>query len=302
MLARDVALMTRACRKICLALAMMLALAAESPRAQMSIGPQGPEQGANRRQLWLIPAQNRITLMRTMLFRPPGDGPFPLALINHGSSQNAMRRATEPHPEYPALTEWLLARGYAVAVPQRPGHGETSGPYYESQGNCADANYRHPAEAAAGEIAGVVDFLARQPFVTRTGGVAIGQSAGGWAMLALATRHLSQVQGVIAFAPGMGGRINDVRGQNCAPGRLIEAARGFGERARLPSLWLYAQNDSYFGPALSKRLFDAYRLAGGPAEYHLLPPVEPDGHNLIQAPGITWGQTVENFLMRTRRR
>ncbi len=61
------------------------------------------------------------------MFRPPGAGPFPLAVINHGSTQNALQRAQYRTPEYRALTEWLVAHGYAVAVPQRPGHGKTGG-------------------------------------------------------------------------------------------------------------------------------------------------------------------------------
>ena len=97
--------------------------------------------GVIRRQSWLIPAQDRITLMRTRVFRPPGAGPFPLAVIAHGSTQNEIRRAEFRAPQYPALTEWLVARGYAVAVPQRPGHGETGGPYHEAQGGCANADF-----------------------------------------------------------------------------------------------------------------------------------------------------------------
>ena len=56
-------------------------------------------------------------------FVPPGEGPFPLALIAHASTQNVLRRAQMPQPEYAALAAWLVARGFAVLVPERPGHG-----------------------------------------------------------------------------------------------------------------------------------------------------------------------------------
>ena len=81
-------------------------------------------------------------MMWTTVFRPPGNGPFPLAVINHGSTQNELRRAGYAAPQYTALTEWLVAHGYAVAVPQRPGHGKTGGTYYEDQGGCANADFR----------------------------------------------------------------------------------------------------------------------------------------------------------------
>jgi dienelactone hydrolase len=255
-----------------------------------------------RRQTWLITAQDYRTAMRTTVFRPPGNGPFPLAVVNHGSTQNEMRRAAYRAPQYPILTEWLVAHGYAVAVPQRPGHGETGGPYYEGQGGCANANFSKAGLGAASSIAAAVDFMVRQPFVRKTGVVVIGQSAGGWGALALASQNFRPVGSVVAFSPGLGGRVDDVPGRNCAPERLIAAARGFGEKARVPTLWIYAQNDSYFAPALSKKLVDAFRLAGGRADYHLLPPIGAEGHEFIQAPEAAplWEPIVERFLKSVR--
>ena len=154
--------MTRTGAKLSCAFLMMVALVCESSQAQNSIGPQGPEEGVIRRQTWLIPAQDRRTLMWTTVFRPPGSGPFPLVVINHGSTQNEIRRAGLRLPEYSALTEWLVARGYAVAVPQRPGHGKTGGTYYEDQGSCAKADFRKAGQGAAGAIAASVEFMLRQ--------------------------------------------------------------------------------------------------------------------------------------------
>src|SRR3954464_8751729 len=114
-IARRVTLATRVGMKMLSGLIVMLAIAGESPRAQNSIGPQGPEQGVIRRQPWLIPAQDRTTLMWTEVSRPPGAGPFPLAVMNHGSTQNELQRTASSLPEYGALTEWLVAHGYAVA-------------------------------------------------------------------------------------------------------------------------------------------------------------------------------------------
>jgi len=288
--------MTRNGLKLLLSFAALLLFGIESPRAQASIGPQGPEEGVIRRQSWLIPAQDRITLMRTNVFRPQGAGPFPLAVIAHGSTQNEIRRAEFRAPQYPALTEWLVARGYAVAVPQRPGHGETGGPYYEAQGGCAAADYAKAGQGAASSIAAAVDFLARQAFVKKSGAVALGHSAGGWGALALATHALRPLSGVVAFAAGLGGRADDVAGKNCAPDRLVGAARTYGEKARVPALWLYAENDSYFSPALSKRLADAFRAGGGRGTYELLPAAGSDGHELIFAPSAAWAPALERFL------
>jgi dienelactone hydrolase len=294
--------MTRSGMKLFCGVVAMLAAGIAPSHAQAKVGPQGPEDGAIRRQAWLVPAQDRTTMMRTTLFRPPGAGPFPLAVINHGSTQNELRRATAVLPLYPVLTEWLVSRGYAVAIPQRPGHGATGGPYYETQGGCADADFAKAGQAAASSIAAAIGYLTQQRFVRKTGVVAFGHSAGGWGALALAGRGLRSLAGVVAFAPGLGGRVNDMPGRNCAPDRLIEAARGFGGKARVPTLWLAAENDGSFAPALSRRLAEAFRLAGGRAEYHLLPAIGADGHDLIRAPeAVTvWGPIVERFLKTVR--
>jgi dienelactone hydrolase len=290
--------MTRITSKLCCAIMVMLSIGCESAHPQNSPGAQGPEEGVIRRQAWLIPAQDRVTLMRTSVFRPPGDGPFPLAVISHGSEENELRRGAYQLPQYRALTEWLVAHDYVVAVPQRPGHGETGGPYFENQGGCASADFRKAGFGAADAIAAAIEYLTRQPFVRRTGVIALGQSAGAWASLALASRNPPPLRAVVAFAPGLGGRADDTPGRNCAPDRLVAAARAFGEKARVPTLWLYAENDSYFSPALSRRLVDAYRAGGGEAEYHLLPALAGDGHELIYArDGVPlWKPVLEQFF------
>jgi pimeloyl-ACP methyl ester carboxylesterase len=93
-----------------------------------------------------------------------------------------------------------------------------------------------------------------------------------------------------------------VTGRNCAPDRLVAAARQFGEKTRIPSLWIYAENDSYFPPELSKRLVEGFRMAGGRADFHLLPPVGSEGHELIRSNegAALWAPLLEKFLNNAR--
>jgi dienelactone hydrolase len=279
-------------------LAIVGAIGHETARAQNSGGPQGPEQGVIRRQDWFIPAQDGTTMMRSTVYRPPGAGPFPLAVVNHGSTQNELRRAEFRVPRFTAVSRWLVGRGYAVAVPQRPGHGATGGPYLEQQGRCANVDYAKAGYGAAASIAAAIEYMTRQPFVRPNGVLVVGQSAGGWGALALAARNPPNVAAVIAFAPGRGGRVDNVPNRNCAPDRLVAAARAFGAKAKVPTLWLYAENDSYFGPDLSRRLVEAYRSAGGRADYRLFPPIGDDGHRMIDLPQAVpvWGPVTAKFL------
>ena len=110
-----------------LALTLLAALAAPAATAQSRFGPQGGEAAPNRKQQWLMPSPDPDTAAHAVLFRPPGEGPFPLALIAHASTQSAVRRALMPQPEYKVLSAWLVGRGFAVLVPERPGHGTTGG-------------------------------------------------------------------------------------------------------------------------------------------------------------------------------
>src|SRR2546422_3935162 len=90
-----------------------LVLAAGTAAAQETPGPQGREEGPFRRQLWLIPIPGETMLMRAAVLRPPGAGPFPLAAINHGSSQNAERRAADGTPPYRPAPRRCLHRGHS---------------------------------------------------------------------------------------------------------------------------------------------------------------------------------------------
>ena len=282
-------------------LAIVLVSAAPLPaRAQAQNGPQGPEQGALRQQTWLVPSQQPGLAMHTTVFRPPGAGPFPLVVINHGSTASEAARAERAPPLFLPATEFFVQRGYAVAVPQRPGHGETGGPYLEGNygPGCAAADYRRSGEATADSIAAAIAYMTAQPFVRRVPVLVVGQSAGGWGALALAGRNPKDVRAVLNFAGGRGGHVNGRPNNNCAPEKLVTAAAHFGATARIPVLSIYTENDSYFAPALSTQVNAAFTKAGGRVEFHLLPAFGRDGHNLLPArDGVTvWGPIVDAFL------
>src|SRR3981081_1837445 len=84
--------------------------------AQTRFGAQALEGSPDRSQPWLGPSPSHTTAAHAILFRPPGGGPFPLAIIAHASTQNLLCRAQMPQPEYRALASWLVARGFTVLV------------------------------------------------------------------------------------------------------------------------------------------------------------------------------------------
>jgi dienelactone hydrolase len=279
-------------------LAAGLTMAAFAACAQSSeFGPVGPEGAPARRQEWRVPTQDSSTASHALLFRPQGDGPFPAAVIAHASVENDIRRAQMKQPDYARLATALVARGFAVLVPQRPGHGATGGPYLEGQGGCDAPDYFRAAQATGRAISTALDFLRAQPFARKDGAVIVAHSAGGFGALALAQRDPREVAAIIAFAPGRGGHAHGRAGDVCAPDRLIAASGALGQKARVPVTWLVAENDSYFSPDLSKRMADAFRAGGGSVRFKVLPPVTGEGHFLAEESSeTTLGSLIEQAI------
>jgi dienelactone hydrolase len=251
--------------------------------AQTALGASSVEGDPWRRQEWRVPSIDAGTpVTRALLFRPPGDGPFRLALIAHASTQNVLRRAQMPQPEYRALASFLVARGFAVLVPERLGHGATGGSYVEDQGGCDEADYARAGRATAEEISLALDFLRKRDFIRKDSAVVLGHSAGGWGALALAGADPKLVSGIIVFAPGRGGHADDVSEKICAPHTLVAASGEFGRAARVPVTWLVAANDSYFSPAFSRQLADAFRAGGDKVDVRVLPASGSEGHWMIE--------------------
>jgi dienelactone hydrolase len=261
------------------------ALLVQPAAAQVSLGAQAAEGDPDRRQQWLVPSPDSAAAAHAILFRPPGEGPFRLAIVAHATSQNVLRRAQMPQPEYRALAAWLVARGFAVLVPERPGHGATGGRYLEDQGGCDEADYAKAGRATADAIISALDFMRGQSFVRQGGVVIVGHSAGAWGALALSERNPPGVSAIIAFAPGRGGHANDLPNQVCAPHTLISAAGEFGKAARVPVTWLVAANDTYFSPALSRQIADAFRAGGGRVDFRVLAAYGSEGHWLAETEG-----------------
>jgi pimeloyl-ACP methyl ester carboxylesterase len=186
-------------------------------------------------------------------------------------------------PEYRALTAFLIARGFAVLVPERLGHGVTGGRYVEDQGGCDEADYVRSGRATADEIALALEDLRKQDFIRKDAAIVIGHSAGGWGALALANADPKAISAIIAIAPGRGGHANDEPNRICAPHTLLAAAAEFGKAARIPVTWLVAANDSYFAPSFSLALVDAFRRSGGKVEFRALPGVGSEGHWMIES-------------------
>ncbi|MCC7049859.1 MAG: prolyl oligopeptidase family serine peptidase [Alphaproteobacteria bacterium] len=271
---------------------------ATAASAWAQAGPAGQPRGEWRQQTYLIPLPHDGNRgMHTLVLRPPGEDRHPLVVINHGSPANPSQRPSMK-PGFRTAATWFVRRGYVVALPMRRGYGETGGSWDESYGKCGSPDYRRAGLETAKDIATAVDYMTALPFVEAERAIVVGQSAGGWGAIALASLNPPKVAAIVNFAGGRGGYADNRPNNNCTPDRLVQAAGEYGRTARLPMLWLYTENDLFFDPTLSRRMAEAFTAAGGKAEYKLLPAFGTDGHLMFgSADGLErWEQPVAAFL------
>jgi dienelactone hydrolase len=265
------------------------------------------DQPASRRiqeEIWALPLP---LPMFAYLVRPVGDGPFPLAIMNHGVSLNPTHRGFFSLVEFRDAAKWFAKRGYLVVAPVGSGYGAAAidipehglyGPFFSKVGKCSNPNFRAPGLAVAQVDLWIIDYMAAEKRIVPKDVIVVGQSAGGWASIALSSLNPPQVKAIITFAAGRGGRVDGKPNNNCAPDKLVEATGEFGRTSRVPMLWIYIENDTFFGPALAKRMHEAFSAAGGKAEYHLVPPFGNDGHFFNDSPDAIpiWSPLVTKFL------
>jgi dienelactone hydrolase len=257
-----------------------------------------------REETWLLPlAPPSIAYV----IRPAGPGPYPLVMMNHGVALDPVQRSFFPLVEFRDAAFWFARRGYMVVAPAGPGYGAAGldipekglyGPFFSRIGHCGNPNFRDAGLAIANYNVAAIRYLIDQEMAKPDQVIVVGQSAGGWGSIALASLNPTNVKAVIVFAAGRGGRVDGKPNNNCAPDRLVAATAAFGRTARIPMLWIYTRNDTYFGPELSRRMHDAFVAAGGQADYRLLEAFGSDGHFLIDAPEAVsiWSPLVEQFL------
>ncbi|WP_232823512.1 S9 family peptidase [Dyella sp. C9] len=238
-------------------------------------------------------------LMQGRLCRPSGVDKARLVVINHGSPPNAADRPgmTLASCDSEAVS-WFVQRHYAVAMVLRLGYGATGGPWTESYAGCNDADYYKAGLETARQIGAIVDYAVTLPGIDPQGVVVVGQSAGGWGTIAYDSVPHDHVTAFVNMAGGRGGHYHDKPNSNCKSELLVDAAGRFAKTSSTPMLWIYAGNDSYFGPQLVDQMARAYVGAGGKLQAYRPESYGSDGHKLFfgRDGSRIWGPLVQAYL------
>ena len=285
-----------------LAFLLLLAGCAAVPEAPAAAGPAGAPQGPWREQIHWVPlhdARGQTHLLQTRICRPPGTRPAPVVLINHGSPARGSERASRRPPSCESeAARWFLDRGFMVVAGMRRGHGGSGSELAETSGGCGMAAFVRAGRESARDLDALVNYAATLPYAWPNAMVMVGQSTGGWATIGYNSVAHPRVTAMVNMAGGRGGHYQLMPNNNCRPDQLVLAAGVLGKTATTPMLWVYTENDSFFGPRLATALHDAFTRAGGKAEMVRLPAFTEDGHTLFFGRGGSsiWGPLVERYV------
>jgi carboxymethylenebutenolidase len=217
-----------------------------------------------------------------LLYKPPGAGPFPTVLYNHGGSPGLVNNAA-----FTAIAPYFNGKGWAFFAPYRRGQGlsEDAGPYVvariravEKQGPAAvDAMAVHllSGEQLDDQLA-AVRWLEAQSFVRVKQVAVMGNSLGGIETVLGAERH------AYCAAVNLTGAAMSWEGNPQLRHLLTESVT----HAQAPILFIQAANDYSTEP--SEVLYAAARAAHREAQIHIYPPFSGNGDGGMQGHSFAW--------------
>ena len=255
----------------------------------MAQSTPAPFNTALREQVVMVPKGNGLlaTALETTVFRPPGEGPFPVVVINHGKESGDPR--FQARARYEVASRAFLERGYMVVLPMRQGFSKSTGSYI--RGGC---NITSNGRAQAEDITAALAYVRTLPDADSSRIVVAGQSHGGLSTMALGA--LPPPEGVRALINFAGGLRND----NCTAweAALSDAFASYGKTTQLPSLWFYGSNDSFWPEALARDMHARFVASGGQAKLVAFGHFGKDAHQLFSSrDGLAvWLPEVEAFL------
>jgi dienelactone hydrolase len=234
--------------------------------------------------------------LEAVMVRPDDKAPHPLALITHGTWGGPVERSQSTPLRFIPQAREFARRGWTVVIVMRRGFGDSGGIYMEEAEECSlSPNPAWSTQQAAKDLREAATHLATRPEVDGSRMIGIGLSTGGLGMLGLSADPPPGLKAVINFA---GGRGSDGKDHVCNPDALVRTFGDLGKRSRIPTLWVYAANDHFFGPQLAQQLYQTFADNGGTVRFIATGPFGVDGHELFSQQGApVWTPLVDEFLL-----
>ncbi len=170
----------------------------------------------------------------------------------------------------------------------RRGYGRSDGSLPED--GCKKPHVKQDLDLAADDLLAAIDVLKKRPDVDPSRIIVIGGSTGGATAVALGARNPSGLVGVVSVSGGLRLYCADWEDE------LVKAYKQYGVTSRIPNLWLYAKNDSYFGPESAERLRAAFTDGSSIVDFSEIEPFNSKGHTLLIEGGMQWLGKLDDFL------
>jgi dienelactone hydrolase len=233
--------------------------------------------------------------LEAFMVRPDDDQAHPLALLTHGTPREADDRRQITALTFVPQAREFARRGWTTVIVVRRGYGTSGGSYAEDARACSSRpNYYGAGKESAKDLRASISYLSNVAHVDVSRVLSVGVSAGGFANVALTADPPANLVAAISFAGGRGSRRPD---EVCNPYELVRAFGEFGRTSRVPMLWIYAENDHFFGPQIAASFYEAFTHSGGKATFIRAAAFRRDGHGLFSSGGIPlWTPMVDGFL------
>lgn len=237
------------------------------------------------------------------IYTPTGDGPFPLAVVHHGSTgYGTDPQAFDRFFSNDWFADVLNAHGWIAAFPQRRGRGGSDGLYDEGLARDRSQGYSPEARVSlAGAERALVDAnaalraLRQRPDVSSEPVLLTGLSRGGVVALMQAGDNPENTAGVINF---VGGWMAEDFGDPEINPTLFRRVGAFDD----PVLSIYGENDAFYSIEYSQSNLAAMEEMGAQSEVHVVTvPGYNRGHWVMFHPSL-WEETVSDYILRIESR
>ena len=233
--------------------------------------------------------------IQAYVYKPEGDGPFPVVIYNHGS-RTGRERQSVPFEYVGAL---LTGAGYAVLVAERRGYGRSDGATWPEDVGKSRGRMVARLDEETDDVPAAVDYLRTQAFVdARRIGVM------GWSFGGIVTMFAVSRGNVFAVAVNQAGGALTWNGNPDVRTALAAAA----QKSATPTLLQVAENDrttdsiTTVGEILKTRgvphrmvIYPAFAATRQPPSFTTGAP----GHTVFSERGVSvWASDVLEFLGR----
>jgi dienelactone hydrolase len=223
-----------------------------------------------------------------------GNGPYPVLVWNHGDVELdfSVIREKSRIRDMPIAREFLQL-GVAVLMPARRGVGLSEGSYPRGF-SAGDADATYKARVHAEDILPALTWIKSRAEINSKKIILSGQSAGGYSTMYIASQNPEGLIGAIDFSGGRTDKHDD-KPAGYLNQMMVDGFEEFGKTTRVPTLWVFAENDSRYSVNTIRASHEAYQAAGGKARLLLNPPIEGDGHHIYHQPKI-WRAAIKTYL------